>query len=251
MPSDLLFVGNWKMQLPYTRSIAYIDTNQDNLRTLAQNNAIVLCPSFDALANIGMLLKDTNIALGAQDVSAHASGAYTGQVSATSLKEVGCDYCIVGHSERRQYNGETSKQVAQKIAQLAAKNITPIICIGETQAHRQQGITTDILQEQLNPVIDMIKTTPIEHLCIAYEPIWAIGTGNVASNDEIAQALGWIRQYLSQAASIAKIRLLYGGSVNPDNARTLVSIEGLGGFLVGGASTDFQKFEKIVLLDNK
>jgi len=251
MPDDLLFVANWKMQLPYTKSIAYIETNRDNLRALAQSHSMVLCPSFDALANVGILLKDTNIALGAQDVSSHTSGAYTGQVSATSLKEVGCTYCIVGHSERRQYNGETSEQGAQKIAQLAAHTIIPIMCIGETQAHRQQGITTNILQEQLNPVINTIKATSIDNFCIAYEPIWAIGTGTIPSNDEIAQVLGWIDQELSKAVPSIKRRLLYGGSVNPDNARDLASIEGIGGFLVGGASTDFQKFEKIVSLDSK
>jgi len=250
MLNDMLFVANWKMQFSYIRSMTYINEHRDKLCILARSHSIAICPSFDSLANIGTLLNGTNVFLGAQDVSPHASGAYTGQVSASSLKEVGCTYCIIGHSERRQDNCETDEQVAQKITQLSTKNIIPIICIGETKAHYQQGMTTSILQKQLVPVIDMIKITPIDIICIAYEPVWAIGTNDVPSNDEIAQILKWIHQHLDQAAPATKKRLLYGGSVSPDNAHNLASAENLDGFLIGSASTDFKKFEKIVSLED-
>jgi len=251
MQRDLLFVANWKMQLSYKQSIQFVDVHRDDLRALAHNHSIIICPSFDALSSLGELLKDTGVELGAQDVSMHARGAYTGQVAATSLKEVGCSYCIIGHSERRQYNAESSEHIAHKIIQTAAVGITPLICIGETAAQKKAGHTATALQEQLDPLIDTIKLTPLTSVGIAYEPVWAIGTGSIPTNKEIALILEWIRKYIHATIPAIELALLYGGSVTPDNALSLSATEGLDGFLIGGASTDFKKFQKIVLLDDK
>jgi len=246
MRSDFLFVANWKMQLTYYQSTVFVRDNYDSLLEYAQHRTLVFCPSFDVITAVKAELKEAPIMLGAQDVSAYTNGAYTGQVSAQSLKEAGCVYCIVGHSERREYNYETDHLIAQKVAQLARVGITPIVCIGESLQQRQEVRTIDVLKKQLMLLVATIKKESIKQVCIAYEPLWAIGTGKIPRVDEIETILKEIKAYLAAQRVSAHVQLLYGGSVSHDNASTLMAIEGVNGFLIGGASIDFQKFKKIV-----
>lgn len=249
MLSSVLIVANWKMQLSYNKSVAYIQTYRDDLRTLANSHSIVICPSFDALTTISMLLKDTPISLGAQNVSGHSFGAYTGQVSALSLQEVGCTYCIVGHSELRQYNNESNEQITQKLLQLSLAKITPIICVGETAAQYHAGETQNIICAQLEAIKNASQYSTFDTIYIAYEPVWAIGTGKTPTTEHISMIFSTINNYLNSNKTLYK--LMYGGSINPENIESYCAIEKISGFLVGGASTDFQKFKKIVSLINK
>lgn len=239
---QLLFVANWKMQLSFDRAIAFAQNNYNQFAQLSKNHSIVVCPSFDALASVKQAFADTQIKLGAQNVSAHDMGAYTGQVSAVSLKQIGCMYCIVGHSERRTYNNESDADVADKVRQLATAGVIPIICVGETREQRDQGQTMAVLKKQVNAILEVAP----KKICIAYEPIWAIGTGVIPQTQKIAEV---VQALESQVQDIADARFLYGGSVSPDNAAELATIDALGGFLIGGASIDFQKFKKIVSLE--
>lgn len=238
----LLYVANWKMQLPYTKAVEFARDNKHNFINLAKqsNAALVLCPSFDALSSIATLFNDNTILIGAQNCAPYPVGAYTGEVSVQSLQEIGCRYCIVGHSERRTYFHETDELIAQKIKLLQAHNIAPIVCIGETKEQHAKKEIHAVLRAQLEAV------EPFEHIIIAYEPVWAIGTGIPATTSYIQEIFDWIAQECEKHIG-AHYTLLYGGSVNGENAKELKAISGLGGFLIGNASLDFQKFQNIVL----
>jgi len=252
MPQKIV-VGNWKMQLPFDDAYLWVKQNHDKLIEMADSvdAQIVLCPSFDALSAIAHLLADGPVALGAQDCSAFRFGAYTGQVSATSLAQIGCHYCIIGHSERRQYNHETDQEIADKMERLFKQGITPIACIGETKQAYEDKKTEEALTAQLKPLFARIKTLPYSQMpiIIAYEPIWSIGTGIIPEQNYLETIFHWLNQQCT--AHLPKKQpyaLLYGGSVNDENIQVIKQTPGLSGLLIGSASIDFQKLNNIVYL---
>jgi triosephosphate isomerase len=229
-------------------------TNQyfSSLDSLSRNiiHQIILCPSFEALSSTATKLRGSHIQIGAQDCSSHQLGAYTGQISAISLAQIGCSYCIIGHSERRQLLHEEDNIIVQKAIQLISYNIIPILCVGETKEEYQSGITKSVIRRQLSPFGHLGLTTTKatnQPFLIAYEPIWSIGTGIIPEREYLEEILNLLQEITSSWASKSKIAFLYGGSVNENTISHLASIDLLGGFLIGKASTDFQELKKIVL----
>ncbi len=218
---------------------------------LAENVDVVVCPSFPYLSAFTYAAQDENlpkaIHLGAQNVSEQQSGAYTGEVSTDMLQECGVDHVIVGHSERRSLYKETSTQVAHKVRQALAANLTPILCIGESEVERDSEQTNTVLAAQLQPVIDEIGIEKFEDVVIAYEPVWAIGTGKTASPEMAQETHQFIRAFLAQSdAEIAKrVPLLYGGSMNAANCEKLLAQADIDGGLIGGASLKVDEFKVI------
>jgi len=188
-----LYVANWKMNLSFDESINFC-TNNNNVLQQPSNSAakIIICPSFIALAPLATLLKNSPIAIGAQNCSEYASGAYTGEVSALSLAEIGVTHCIVGHSERRMYYDETTEKIINKIKLLYANNIIPIICIGETHKDFLSNQTFTTLTQQLDPILKTLPKDRQKHIIIAYEPVWSIGTGLIPTQEQLTKVFTWI-----------------------------------------------------------
>lgn len=233
-----------------------LGANEALLAALAQGLAvppiceIVVCVPAPYLAQVQTLKAAHGslsvVELGAQDVSAHASGAYTGEVSAVMLKDLGCRYVIVGHSERRQYHGETDALVAEKARAALASGITPIVCVGETLGERDAGRTEEVVKRQLAAVIHA-NGHCISEIVVAYEPVWAIGTGKTASPEEAQVVHAVLRAQLKAATDqSARVKILYGGSMNADNASLLLAQPDIDGGLIGGASLKAVDFLKII-----
>lgn len=231
----ILIAGNWKMN----GSLAANASLLEGVRAGAvQSRAeLAVCVPAPYLAQVQALLSGSSVAWGAQDLSTHESGAYTGEVAAGMLVDFGCKYVIVGHSERRSYHGETDEVVARKAVAALAAGLTPIVCVGETLEQRDQDETDAVVARQLAPVLDEVGTR-LADIVIAYEPVWAIGTGKTATPDMAQQVHGQIRSLLAQRdpAAAAEVKILYGGSMKPDNAKDLLSMEDIDGGLIGGAS---------------
>jgi len=243
------YIANWKMYWNTTETITFVTNNLENLCSLADHEqiSIVLCPSFIALDPLAQKLHNTRIELGAQDCSNQNNGAYTGQISATDLKDLCCTYCIIGHSERRRYNGETDAVVAEKCQRLVEAGITPIVCVGETKEENQQGQTLAILEKQLTHLFEQLAKVKIPtKILIAYEPIWAIGTGLIPTIEQLEITFTRLSELTKQASLLVNWKLIYGGSISSRNIQGLKGIVLIDGFLIGGASLDFQEFEKIV-----
>lgn len=237
----MLYVANWKMNKSFSAAMSFAQKYKNELSQLSnEKNSIVVCPSYPALFPLAQLFSDTTISVGAQNCSAHEAGAYTGQVSAQSLKQAGCTYCIIGHSEQRAYCHLTDQEISEKLKLLLANNIIPIICIGESEQTYKEKKTFEVLSTQLELLLPQLGTSAS---VIAYEPVWAIGTGIVPENSYLKTIFSWLKQ-----KKIAHCQLLYGGSVNEKNRDQLLQIEAIEGFLIGGASLDFQKLQKIVSL---
>lgn len=244
----LLIAGNWKMHktvsesLELVRKLSYSTNNVSALD-------ILVCPPFTALSAVYESVKETNIKLGAQNMFWEDSGAYTGEISPVMIKDIGCEYVIIGHSERRQYFGETDEIVNKKIKAALKHNLKPIVCIGEKLEQREQGITEKVLQNQIYEGLKELSESDMEQITIAYEPVWAIGTGKTATPEIANSAQKFIRDKLKEIFNeqvAEKTRILYGGSVKPENAEGLLSQEHIDGALVGGASLDAEKFAKII-----
>ena len=232
-----LVAGNWKMN---GDSAANSELIGGILAGLPQtdNVEVLVCPPSPYLAAVNGLLEGSKVMLGSQNVSEHTSGAFTGEISPPMLKEVGCQFALVGHSERRSLYGETSEQVAAKFAAALAAGLTPVLCIGETLEEREAGNTETVINEQLNAVVDDSGIEAIASAVIAYEPVWAIGTGMTATPDQAQDVHRHIRGMLeAQNADIAAgVQILYGGSVKGDNAAGLFGMPDIDGGLIGGAS---------------
>ncbi len=243
-----LFVANWKMNKSFSQEVEFCKQHHKELQQLSSksNVELVICPSFPSLFLVAEQLKETMVSIGAQQCSTHQAGAYTGQVSAQSLEETGCRYCIVGHSEVRA-TGTTNEHVAQQTTRLFEQNITPIICIGEQRAEYEQGIAFDILHSQLDPILKSVKSHNKEFV-VAYEPVWSIGTGLIPDSKYLHKVYRWLNATIQEKNLQTTWRLLYGGSVDEKNIQTIIKVGEINGFLIGGASLDFQKFQKIVLL---
>ncbi len=205
---------------------------------------VAVCPPAVFLMKVGAMLAETGIALGAQNVCDHEGGAYTGEIAAAMLKECGCRYAIVGHSERRSLYLESDQLVADRFAMATAENLTPILCVGETLEQREQDITEDVVARQLDAVIDLCGISTIAQSVIAYEPLWAIGTGKVATPEQAQAVHAFIRAKLQQldAYVAQQVQIIYGGSMNPSNAAELLSQQDIDGGLIGGASLKADDF---------
>jgi triosephosphate isomerase len=225
-----LVAGNWKMHGSRASISALLDALLKALPGSAGAECAV-CVPFPYLAQVAQRLSGTPLAWGAQNVSEHAQGAYTGEVAAAMLAEFGCRYVLVGHSERRQLYGETDAQVAAKFAAAQAAGLTPILCVGETLAERESGKTEAVVARQL----DAVKA--FGHAVLAYEPVWAIGTGRTATPEQAQQVHGFLRSRVSNAT-----RILYGGSVKAQNAAAIFAMPDVDGGLIGGASLVAQEF---------
>ncbi len=238
MPRRLV-VGNWKMNGDSVTNAALL---QSLMSGLNGSGGVVVCVPFPYLHQARSLLAESSLTWGAQDVSAHRQGAFTGEVAAGMLKDAGCSHVIVGHSERRQYHGESSDLIAQKAGLVLESEMTPIVCVGETLAERESERTEEVVFAQLDAVIDRIGAD-IARTVVAYEPVWAIGTGRTATPEQAQTVHALLRERLGRVNSdAAGIPLLYGGSVKADNARTLFGCPDIDGGLVGGASLNVREF---------
>ena len=239
-----LIAGNWKMNGSLAANEALVKAMLAGLRTPAC--AVAVCVPAPYLAQAGALLAGSPVDLGAQDVSSNDAGAFTGEVSAAMLREFGVRYAIVGHSERRQYHGETDAVVADKASKALAAGITPIVCVGETLAQREAGGTEEVVKRQLAAVIH-VNGHCISEIVVAYEPVWAIGTGRTASPEQAQQVHAVLRAQLAAATPHpARIKILYGGSMNAANAAQLLAQADIDGGLIGGASLKASDFLAIV-----
>jgi triosephosphate isomerase len=236
-----LIAGNWKMNGSLASNAALLDGVRAGAAGLKAELAV--CVPAPYLAQVQSALAGSGVNWGAQDLSVHDSGAYTGEVSAAMLGDFACRYVIVGHSERRSYHGETDELVAQKAVRALSAGLVPIVCVGETLAEREQGATDAVVIRQLKPVLEAVGAD-LAKIVVAYEPVWAIGTGKTATPDMAQQVHELIRATLAQAdaAAAATVRILYGGSMKPDNAGELLAKPDIDGGLIGGASLKAMDF---------
>jgi len=238
-----LVAGNWKMNGSKAGTRALIEGIKHGMASVTAAR-IVVCPPAVYLAEAESLLQGTGIALGAQNVSAEEPGAYTGEIATAMLLDVGCSYVIVGHSERRTLYAETDELVARKFAQALRSGLKPILCVGEYLEQREQGNTEAVIARQLDAVLGLSGVTAFSHAVIAYEPVWAIGTGRTASPEQAQAVHAFIRQRIAaQDGTIAgQLQILYGGSVKGSNARELFGMPDIDGGLIGGASLNADEF---------
>ena len=242
-----IIAGNWKMNKTPAEAEELVKAL---VPLVADAEAEVgVCPPFVCLDAVGKVIKGTNIKLGAQNVHFEKSGAFTGEISADMLLAMGVEYVIIGHSERRQYFGETDCTVNKRARAALAAGLKPIICVGESLAERENGITDELVGMQTKLALKEIEAEQLEQLVIAYEPIWAIGTGKTATAQEANATIGAIRRAIAQVygeEAAQKVRIQYGGSMNPKNASELMAQSEIDGGLIGGASLKAEDFSKVV-----
>lgn len=241
-----LVVGNWKMNGSRAGNSTLLSGIVAGLTGSGADCAV--CAPSPYLAQCESELKGSAVAWGAQDVSSHANGAYTGEVSASMLADFACRYVIVGHSERRAYHAESNELVAQKAVNALATGLTPIVCVGETLAEREAGQTAAIVRAQLQAVLDVIQPEELAKLVVAYEPVWAIGTGKTATPEMAQEVHAQLRAQLKEKNAVAAdaVQILYGGSMKPDNARQLMAQPDIDGGLIGGAALKAADFLAII-----
>ena len=242
-----IIAGNWKMNKTPAEAEELV---KELVPLVADAEAeVVVCPPFVCLDAVGKVIKGTNIKLGAQNVHFEKSGAFTGEISADMLLAMGVEYVIIGHSERRQYFGETDCTVNKRARAALAAGLKPIICVGESLAERENGITDELVGMQTKLALKEIEAEQLEQLVIAYEPIWAIGTGKTATAQEANATIGAIRRAIAQVygeEAAQKVRIQYGGSMNPKNASELMAQSEIDGGLIGGASLKAEDFSKVL-----
>ena len=242
-----VIAGNWKMNMLPDETIKYID----ELAKLVKDtkNEVILCVPYTDLFYALLTAQNTNIKIGAQNMHYEEKGAFTGEVSAPMLKELDMDYVIIGHSERRQYFNETDETVNKKVKQAFAYDITPIMCVGETLEQREADKTKDIVKNQTQKGLADVKPDQVKSLVIAYEPIWAIGTGKTASSQEANEVIAYIREVVKEMYSeeiSEEVRIQYGGSVKPSNVEEIMNESDIDGALVGGAALEATDFIALV-----
>lgn len=243
-----ILAGNWKMYKSLSEALELVEKLKLSVSSVSDRE-IVVCPPFTSLALVKQSIKNSNIKLGAQNLYWQSEGAFTGEISPKMLKDVGCDYVIIGHSERRQYFGETDESVNKKIKAALAAGLTPVACVGETLNERETNKTFEVIERQLASGFANLSVGESKAVVIAYEPVWAIGTGKTATPQQAQEVHRFIREkysvmYGKEAAD--SLRILYGGSVRPDNIKDLMAQEDIDGALVGGASLKAEDFTKIV-----
>jgi len=244
----IIIAGNWKMNKTTVEAIELANGLKRDLYDI-DAIGIIVCPPFTAIDEVAEVVYQTNIGLGAQNMHWEDAGAFTGEVSAPMLKELGCDYVILGHSERRQYFHETNEIVNKKIRSALKHGLTPIVCVGESLEEREAGRTFDVIRDHVTNSLKGLDKEEIKKVIVAYEPVWAIGTGKTATPDQAQEVHRFIRDLLEKAYTreIAdEITIQYGGSVKPGNIKELISQKDIDGALVGGASLDVESFAEIV-----
>lgn len=250
----LYIAGNWKMNTNANEASELICEIKDNLAAMQinPNITIIACPPFVNIETTARNIEGSIIRLGAQNCHYESKGAYTGEVSIPMLKYFACEYCIVGHSERRQYFNEANQFINLKIKALLQEKVSPILCIGESLQERQSKATFDVLQTQLDESLQGISDDEIKNIIIAYEPIWAIGTGVTATVEQIDETHNFLRSYLigKYPQNGNEVPLQYGGSVNDKNAAEIFAIENVNGALIGGASLKAEQFINIIKSGN-
>lgn len=243
-----IVAGNWKMYKTIVEAKALVSELKDRVGQV--NDPLVLvCPPFTALTEVSMVLKDSEIQVGGQNMHQEDSGAYTGEISAEMLLTSGCTHVILGHSERRSYFSEDDKLVNAKARKALASGLIPIVCVGETLDQRKADRTEQVVEGQIRGSLDSLSESDIKKTVIAYEPVWAIGTGLTATPEQAEEVHGLIRRLLAEKygePTAAEVTILYGGSVKPDNAAGLFEKENIDGALVGGASLKAGDFAAIV-----
>lgn len=243
-----LIAGNWKMNKMPEQAVELV-TELKRLVAGASGREILVCPPFVSLVLAGQILKNSNIKLGAQNMYFEKKGAFTGEISPDMLKSIGCDYVIIGHSERRQYFCETDSIVNKKMHAAFTAGLTPIVCVGETLEQRENNEAFAVTEQQLKTGVSGLAGVQSENLVIAYEPIWAIGTGKTATSAQAQEMHLHIRKIYSELygeTAASAIRILYGGSVKSSNVSEIMSQPDVDGCLVGGASLEAEEFSKIV-----
>jgi triosephosphate isomerase len=243
-----ILAGNWKMNMTATQA-RELASKLIPLVSAVKDRDIVLGPPFTALSAVADTIKGTNISLSAQNLHGEDKGAFTGEISADMLLDSGCKYVIIGHSERRQYFGETDETVNKKVKQALNKGLLPILCVGETLAERESGKLNDIISRQVTGGLKDVSAEDMKKVVIAYEPVWAIGTGKTATPEQANEVHALIRQRVKAlyTADIAEcLRIQYGGSVTPENVSTLMAMPDIDGALVGGASLKPESFAALI-----
>jgi triosephosphate isomerase len=240
-----IIAGNWKMNNTVAEGIKLIE----ELKPLVKDAKceVAVCVPFTFLSEASNILKGTNIKLGAQNVHFADKGAFTGEVSADMLLELGVEYVIIGHSERRQYFGETDETVNKRTLQALSKGLIPIVCVGESLEERETSKTEEVIKKQITDGLKGIED--ISKIIIAYEPIWAIGTGRTATKEQANETIGYIRKICGEIfckTCAANVRIQYGGSMNPKNVAELMAMEEIDGGLIGGASLKAEDFSKVI-----
>lgn len=242
-----IIAGNWKMNNNIEESLKLVE--EIKAITLNKDVEAVLCVPFTDLKDVKKAIKNTDIKLAAQNMHWEENGAYTGEISPNMLNELGVDYVLIGHSERRQYFNETDETVNKKVISALVHDILPIICVGETLEERESNREKQIVKDQVTKALKDVDKNAIGKIVIAYEPIWAIGTGKTASSDQANEIIGFIREIIGDIYSQTEkqiIRIQYGGSVKPDNVAELMGKSDIDGALVGGASLKAEDFAKLI-----
>lgn len=246
----LLIAGNWKMFKTTPEAASLVSTIKAGLHKESGDSDIVICPPFTALQTVSSALKDSSIELGAQNMHHENEGAFTGEISVQMLKDLRCRYIILGHSERRSHFHESNSFINKKVKMAVKYNMVPIACIGETLAERESGQANTVVEKQFHGTFDGLAAEEMEKIIIAYEPVWAIGTGKTATPGEAQDMHAFVRSLIAKkfgAETADKLRILYGGSVKPDNTAELMKQPDIDGALVGGASLKAESFIQIVI----
>jgi len=244
----LIIAGNWKMNKTVAEALTLVNDLKRELANVKEVD-IVVCPPYTALSEVSKAILDSNIKLGAQNMSENNVGAFTGEIASVMLKEFSTRFVILGHSERRQYQQESDALIAKKAAAVHAANLKPIVCIGETLAEREGNLTEKVLETQVRGSLAGLTKEQMVETVLAYEPVWAIGTGKTATTQQAQDAHAFIRKVLISMfdeATAKKVRIQYGGSVKPNNAKELMSQADVDGALVGGASLEARSFADII-----
>lgn len=239
-----IIAGNWKMYKTLAEAVDFVKALKPQVSDI-HDRSIVVCVPYPVLKDVCDAICSTNVGLGAQNLFWEDEGAYTGEVSAPMLKAVGCQYVIIGHSERRQYFGETDESVNKKLSAAIKHNLFPIVCIGETLEQREKNETFKVIEKQMAGGFKNINKEHWDSIVIAYEPVWAIGTGKTATPQQAQEVHAFIRKLLPSAVA-EKVRILYGGSVKPENVKDLMAQPDIDGGLVGGASLKIDSFVKLI-----
>ncbi len=245
---EIVVAGNWKMNKDLNESVSLVSEIKNQL-TENDDVKVIVCPPYTSLETVSALLKDTAIGLGAQNMCAEDSGAFTGAISASMLKSVGCQYVILGHSERRTIFGETDDLINSKIKKSIENSLIPIFCIGETLEERESGDMQNVIERQVKEGLRGISADQLSQMIVAYEPVWAIGTGKTATPEQAQEVHAFIRGLLAEMYSsefAENVVIQYGGSVKPDNAKELLGQPDIDGALVGGACLKADSFAGII-----
>ena len=248
MARKIFIAGNWKMNKTAAETAELASALKASLAQFAGKCEIAVCPTFTSLATAVEILKGSNVKVGAQNIHWADNGAYTGEISGAMLKEIGVEYVIIGHSERRQYFGETDETVNQRIKAALKYGLKPIVCIGETLAEREGGVTNTVLEKQIRGAFADITAADMDAITIAYEPVWAIGTGKTATPEVAQETHAFIRSVLTAlyGDKAQDIVVQYGGSMKPENSGALVSKQDIDGGLIGGAALKADSFTALI-----